>query len=76
MLFTFIIPINSYLNFIITLKELIQWEQWEENPVVVVPDKPINPIQEKIEQYRQQACKPTDPSEEEQQPNFFEVNNI
>ncbi|XP_033230643.1 receptor-binding cancer antigen expressed on SiSo cells [Belonocnema kinseyi] len=52
--------------------ELIQWEQWEENPVVVVPDKPINPIQEKIEQYRQQASRPTDPSEEEQQPNFFE----
>nr|XP_033338754.1 receptor-binding cancer antigen expressed on SiSo cells [Megalopta genalis] len=48
-----------------------QWDQWEENPVVVVPDKPVNTIQAKIEQYRQQASKPTDESEE-QQANFFE----
>ena len=65
-----------YGHLIIIFKELVQWEQWEENPVVVVPDKPINPIQEKIEQYRQQACKPQDPSEEEQQPDFFEVKNL
>ncbi|XP_078049929.1 uncharacterized protein LOC144476684 [Augochlora pura] len=48
-----------------------QWDQWEENPVVVVPDKPVNTIQAKIEQYRQQASKPTDVPEE-QQTNFFE----
>lgn len=50
----------------------MQWEQWEENPVVVVSNKPINPIQEKIDQYRQQAFKPPSP-EEELHPNFFEV---
>lgn len=53
-------------------KELVQWEQWEENPVVIVSNKPINPIQEKIDQYRQQVFKPPSP-EEELHPNFFEV---
>ncbi|XP_076234863.1 uncharacterized protein LOC143179484 [Calliopsis andreniformis] len=48
-----------------------QWEQWEENPVVVVPDKPVNVIQAKIEQYRQQASKPSELTDEPQ-PNFFE----
>lgn len=48
-----------------------QWDQWEENPVVVVPDKPVNAIQAKIEQYRQQASKPADVPEE-QHTNFFE----
>lgn len=52
-------------------EDLVQWEQWEENPVVVVSNKPINPIQEKIDQYRQQAFKPPSP-EEELHPNFFE----
>ncbi|XP_011307261.1 uncharacterized protein [Fopius arisanus] len=47
------------------------WEQWDENPVVVVPDKPINPIQSKIDQYRQQISKPPEPMEEPQI-NFFE----
>ncbi|XP_053971401.1 receptor-binding cancer antigen expressed on SiSo cells-like [Hylaeus anthracinus] len=48
-----------------------QWDQWEENPVVVVPDRPVNTIQAKIEQYRQQASKSSEPTEE-QLPNFFE----
>lgn len=48
-----------------------QWDQWEENPIVVVPNKPVNPIQAKIDQYRLQASKPPE-AEEEQQQNFFE----
>ncbi|XP_076162640.1 uncharacterized protein LOC143144272 [Ptiloglossa arizonensis] len=48
-----------------------QWDQWEENPVVVVPDRPVNTIQAKIDQYRQQASK-TSELTEEPQPNFFE----
>lgn len=51
--------------------ELEQWDQWEENPVVVVPDRPVNTVQAKIEQYRQQVSKSPD-SAEEVQPNFFE----
>lgn len=54
------------------LKELEHWDQWEENPVVIVPDRPVDTIQAKIEQYRQQASKPPE-STEEQQPDFFEV---
>lgn len=50
--------------------ELEHWDQWEENPVVVVPDRPVNVIQEKIEQYRQQATKSD--SVEEPDTNFFE----
>lgn len=54
------------------LKELEQWDKWEENPIVVIPDKPVNTIQAKIEQYRQQTNKsPETPTEE--QLNFFEV---
>ncbi|KAF7411821.1 hypothetical protein HZH66_000717 [Vespula vulgaris] len=52
--------------------ELEKWDHWEENPVVVVPDKPVNTVQSKIEQYRQQVTKSTEPPVEEQQPNFFE----
>lgn len=53
-------------------KELEQWDKWEENPVVVIPDKPVNTVQAKIEQYRQQVIKsPETPTEE--QLNFFEV---
>ncbi|XP_012251646.1 receptor-binding cancer antigen expressed on SiSo cells [Athalia rosae] len=52
--------------------ELEQWAQWEENPVVVVPDKPENIVQAKIEQYRQQVAKPPEPHDEEVQPDFFE----
>ncbi|XP_035731313.1 receptor-binding cancer antigen expressed on SiSo cells-like [Vespa mandarinia] len=52
--------------------ELEKWDHWEENPVVVVPDKPVNMVQSKIEQYRQQVTKSTEPPMEEQQPNFFE----
>ncbi|XP_031841659.1 uncharacterized protein LOC116430977 [Nomia melanderi] len=48
-----------------------QWDQWEENPVVVVPDKPVNTIQAKIEQYRQQASQSPE-STEEPHANFFE----
>lgn len=58
------------------LKELEKWDHWEENPVVVVPDKPVNTVQSKIEQYRQQVTKSTETPVEEQQPNFFEVNLI
>ncbi|XP_011859857.1 PREDICTED: uncharacterized protein LOC105557273 [Vollenhovia emeryi] len=52
-------------------KELEQWDKWEENPVVVIPDKPVNPIQAKIDQYRQQVIKPPE-SPTEEQLNFFE----
>ncbi|XP_066582942.1 receptor-binding cancer antigen expressed on SiSo cells-like [Prorops nasuta] len=52
--------------------ELEQWDHWEESPVVVIPDKPINPIQAKIDQYRQQATKSLEPELEEAQTNFFE----
>lgn len=52
-------------------KELEQWDKWEENPVVVIPDKPVNTVQAKIEQYRQQVVKPEVPTEERL--NFFEV---
>lgn len=48
-----------------------QWDKWEENPVVVIPDKPVNTVQAKIEQYRQQVIKPETLTEE--QLNFFEV---
>lgn len=51
--------------------ELEQWDQWEESPVVVVLDRPVNTVQAKIEQYRQQASKSQE-SLEEHQPNFFE----
>ncbi|XP_011156563.1 receptor-binding cancer antigen expressed on SiSo cells [Solenopsis invicta] len=51
--------------------ELEQWDKWEENPVVVIPDKPINTVQAKIEQYRQQVIKPPETPTEEQL-NFFE----
>lgn len=54
------------------LKESEQWDQWEENPIVVIPNKPVNAIQAKIDQYRQQASKPPEVTEEQQQ-NFFEV---
>lgn len=40
--------------------------------MVVVSDRPVNTIQAKIEQYRQQTTKPPEPTDE-QQPNFFEV---
>lgn len=53
-------------------KEMEQWDKWEENPVVVIPDKPINTVQAKIEQYRQQVIKPPE-SPTEEQLNFFEV---
>lgn len=53
------------------LQELEQWDKWEENPVVVIPDKPVNPVQAKIEQYRQQVVKPPESPTEEQY--FFEV---
>lgn len=52
--------------------ELEQWDQWDENLVVTVPDKPVNTIQVKIEQYRQQVAKTPDAATEEPQPNFFE----
>lgn len=55
-----------------TNTELEKWDHWEENPVVVVPDRPVNVVQSKIEQYRQQVAKSTEPPDEEQQPNFFE----
>lgn len=67
-----------YSSFNITLtkyclfKELEQWDKWEENPVVVIPDKPVNTVQAKIEQYRQQVVKPPDVPTEERL-NFFEV---
>ncbi|KMQ91637.1 receptor-binding cancer antigen [Lasius niger] len=51
--------------------ELEQWDKWEENPVVVIPDKPVNTVQAKIEQYRQQVVKPPDVPTEERL-NFFE----
>lgn len=51
--------------------ELEQWDKWEENPVVVIPDKPVNTVQAKIDQYRQQANKPPETPTEEQL-NFFE----
>lgn len=51
--------------------ELEQWDKWEENPIVVIPDKPVNPVQAKIEQYRQQVVKPPE-SPTEEQLNFFE----
>lgn len=53
-------------------QETNQWDQWEESPVVVIPDKPVDPIQQKIEQYRQQIAKPPEAVEEEPQ-NYFEV---
>ncbi|EFN85386.1 receptor-binding cancer antigen expressed on SiSo cells [Harpegnathos saltator] len=51
--------------------ELEQWDKWEENPIVVIPDKPVNTIQAKIDQYRQQVNKPPETPTEEQL-NFFE----
>lgn len=64
---------NAYR--ICLFKEMEQWDKWEENPIVVIPDKPVNTIQAKIEQYRQQVIKsPETPTEE--QLNFFEVRQI
>ncbi|OAD53819.1 hypothetical protein WN48_08791 [Eufriesea mexicana] len=62
--------VPNTLNNTSTQPELEHWDQWEENPVVVISDKPVNTIQTKIEEYRQQAFKPE--STEEQQLNFFE----
>ncbi|XP_008555323.1 receptor-binding cancer antigen expressed on SiSo cells [Microplitis demolitor] len=42
------------------------WEQWDENPVVVVSNKPCNSVQSKIEQYRQQIAKVPEQNEETQ----------
>lgn len=39
---------------------------------MVIPDKPVNAIQAKIDQYRQQAAKTSELTEEPQR-NFFEV---
>jgi hypothetical protein len=61
---------SSYRTYL--LKELEQWDKWEENPVVVIPDKPVNTVQAKIEQYRQQVVKSPETLTEEQL-NFFEV---
>ncbi|XP_012228801.1 receptor-binding cancer antigen expressed on SiSo cells [Linepithema humile] len=58
-------------NVLTNSTELEQWDKWEENPVVVIPDKPVNPVQAKIEQYRQQVVKPPE-SPAEEQLNFFE----
>ncbi|XP_071577553.1 receptor-binding cancer antigen expressed on SiSo cells [Temnothorax nylanderi] len=58
-------------NVLTSSTEMEQWDKWEENPVVVIPDKPVNTVQAKIEQYRQQVIKPPD-SPTEEQLNFFE----
>ncbi|KYN13866.1 PREDICTED: receptor-binding cancer antigen expressed on SiSo cells [Trachymyrmex cornetzi] len=58
-------------NVLTNSTELEQWDKWEENPVVVIPDKPVNTVQAKIEQYRQQVIKPPE-SPTEEQLNFFE----
>ncbi|KYM85184.1 PREDICTED: receptor-binding cancer antigen expressed on SiSo cells [Atta cephalotes] len=58
-------------NVLTSSTELEQWDKWEENPIVVIPDKPVNTIQAKIEQYRQQVIKPPE-SPTEEQLNFFE----
>lgn len=55
-------------------KEQENWEQWDENPVVVVSNKPCNSVQSKIEQYRQQIAKVPEQNEETQV-DFFQVNN-
>lgn len=58
-------------NVLTNSTELEQWDKWEENPIVVIPDKPVNTVQAKIEQYRQQVIKPPE-SPTEEQLNFFE----
>ncbi|XP_077281499.1 receptor-binding cancer antigen expressed on SiSo cells isoform X2 [Temnothorax americanus] len=58
-------------NVLTSSTEMEQWDKWEENPVVVIPDKPVDTVRAKIEQYRQQAIKPPD-SPTEEQLNFFE----
>ncbi|KAH0955757.1 hypothetical protein HN011_003227 [Eciton burchellii] len=58
-------------NVLTNSTELEQWDKWEENPVVVIPDKPVNTVQAKIEQYRQQVVKSPETLTEEQL-NFFE----
>ncbi|KAL0121766.1 hypothetical protein PUN28_006910 [Cardiocondyla obscurior] len=58
-------------NVLTSSTEIEHWDKWEENPVVVIPDKPINTVQAKIDQYRQQVMKPPDTLTEEQL-NFFE----
>ncbi|KAG5315743.1 RCAS1 protein, partial [Acromyrmex insinuator] len=58
-------------NVLTSSTELEQWDKWEENPIVVIPDKPVNTVQAKIEQYRQQVIKPPE-SPTEEQLNFFE----
>lgn len=58
-------------NVLTNSTELEQWDKWEENPIVVIPDKPVNPVQAKIEQYRQQVVKPPE-SPTEERLNFFE----
>lgn len=58
-------------NVLTSSTELEQWDKWEESPVVVIPDKPVNTVQAAIEQYRQQVSKPPE-SPTEEQLNFFE----
>lgn len=60
-----IVVINRLVN---DKQEQETWDQWGENPVVIVPD---DSVQSKIDQYRQQISKPPD-SSEEPQINFFE----
>ncbi|XP_029173631.1 receptor-binding cancer antigen expressed on SiSo cells [Nylanderia fulva] len=58
-------------NVLTNSTELEQWDKWEENPVVVIPDKPVNTVQAKIDEYRQQVVKPPEVPTEERL-NFFE----
>lgn len=50
------------------------WDQWDDNSIVVIPNnnKPVNIVQSKIEQYRQQIAKPPNDAIDEPQVNYFE----
>ncbi|KAF7991570.1 hypothetical protein HCN44_008941 [Aphidius gifuensis] len=48
------------------------WDQWDDNSIVVVPNnKPVNIVQSKIEQYRQQIARSPNDADEPQV-NYFQ----
>ncbi|XP_063227483.1 receptor-binding cancer antigen expressed on SiSo cells [Bacillus rossius redtenbacheri] len=67
-----VVPNSATANGDSSGAELHSWNSWGDNPAAVVSQK--DPIQQQIEQYRQQAARSnsTGNDEEAVQPNFFE----
>ncbi|PSN30667.1 hypothetical protein C0J52_28039 [Blattella germanica] len=54
-------------------QDLQSWNSWDDNPVSIVTERTQeNPVQQKIDLYRQQAMRSISESEDQPQPDFFE----